>query len=301
MNLTVRQLEILVAVADANSFSKAAEALGVSQPSLSETIRRIETELGLRLFDRTTRSLVLTADGRHAVAVAREVVRDFKLALDSITRRGQGRRGRVTVAGLPSVACAILPRAVRTFSHQFPRVEVGVLDVLHERAVNLVGDGIADLALTIRPTRLDDLQFEELGSDVLQLVCRKDHPLGARRRVTWRDLAPYPFVGLTRTSSVRRLTDAALIQSEAPIEPRYDVEQIPSAAALVDEGLGVTALPSLTFTMFKGANLTMRPLTEPVMRRHVGVVTLAGRTLSEPATALITHVRQSFAEWQQRS
>jgi hypothetical protein len=65
----------------------------------------------------------------------------------------------------------------------------------------------------------------------------------------------------------------------------------------VDEGLGVTALPSLTFTMFKGANLTMRPLIEPVMRRHVGVVTLAGRTLSEAPSALIAHIRESFADW----
>src|SRR5687767_5771011 len=143
MNITLRQLEILVAAADAGSFSKAAEMLGVSQPSLSETIRRIEAELGLRLFDRTTRSLVLTADGRHAVAVARELVRDVKLAFDSIARRRQGRQGRVTVAALPSVACAILPGAVGAFARALPGVEIAVLDVLHERAVALVGDGIA--------------------------------------------------------------------------------------------------------------------------------------------------------------
>jgi LysR family transcriptional regulator, carnitine catabolism transcriptional activator len=298
MNLTLRQLEVLVAIADGGSFSKAAAALGVSQPSLSQSIRRIETELGLRLFDRTTRSLVLTADGRHAVAVAREVVRDFKLALTSIARRGQGQRGRVTVAALPSVACAILPGAVHRFGRHFPGIEIGVRDVLHERAVNFVADGIVDLALTIRPARLDGLQFEELGTDVLQLVCRRDHQLATRRRVAWRDLVPYPFVGLTRTSSVRRLTDAALISSAVDIEARYEVEQIPSVAALVEAGLGVTALPSLTATMYKGATLTTRPLADPIMRRHIGVVTLADRTLSEPATALIGHLRQSFADWQ---
>jgi LysR family transcriptional regulator, carnitine catabolism transcriptional activator len=295
MNLTVRQLETLVAAADAGSFSKAAAALGISQPSLSESIRRIETELGLRLFDRTTRSLALTPDGRHAVAVAREVVRDFKLALESIARRGQGRRGRVTVAALPSVTCAILPGAVRAFGARFPGVEVSVHDVLHERAVAFVADGVADMGLTIRPARLDGLEFEELGSDVVQLVCRNDHPLASRKRVAWRELAPYPFIGLTRASSVRRLTDAVLIDSAAAAEPRYEVEQIPSAAALVEAGLGVTALPSFTFTMFKGAGLVMRRLEDPTMRRHVGLVTLAGRTLSEPAGVLIGHLRESFA------
>src|SRR4249919_884285 len=78
------------------SFSEAASKLGISQPSLSETIKRVEEELGVRVFERTTRSLSLTPEGEHAVAVAREAVRDFRLALESIVDRTQGRRGRLT-------------------------------------------------------------------------------------------------------------------------------------------------------------------------------------------------------------
>jgi LysR family transcriptional regulator, carnitine catabolism transcriptional activator len=295
MILTIRQMEILVAAADAMNFSEAAERLGITQPSLSETIRRMEAELGLRLFERTTRSLSLTPDGRHAVAVAREVVRDFRFALETIAHRAQSRRSRVTVAALPSVACAVLPEAIQGLRREFPQTEVGVQDVLHERAVGLVADGLTDIALTIRPAKLADLTFEELGSDPVHLVCRSDHPLAASEKVHWRELAAYPFVGLARTSSVRRLTDAAFTLSELAVEPAYEVEQIPSAAALVEAGLGVTALPALTLAMFRGSGLVVRPLGGPLMRRHVGVVSLSGRPLSHQAIILVGHLKKSFA------
>jgi DNA-binding transcriptional LysR family regulator len=276
MNVTLRQLEILVAAADAASFSAAAEKLGISQPSLSETISRLEVELGFRLFERTTRSLVLTADGRRAVATAREIVRDVRLAMESLAGEAE-RRQRIAIAALPSVACAVLPGAIRRLKAEIPQVEIAVHDVLHERALALVQDGLADLALTIRPARLEGLAFRELGSDAMRLLCRADHPLAKRRSVRWRELAGHPFVALARTSSVRRLTDAAFVNAEVALEPSYEVEQIPSAAALVEAGLGVAALPTLTFSMFKGRSLVMRPLVEPAPRRQIGIVTLAGR------------------------
>lgn len=294
MNLTIRQLETLVAAAEAGTFSAAAARLGISQPALSETIRRLEAETGLRLFDRTTRSLVLTADGRHAVAVARDMVRDFQASLGSIVDRSKGRRGRVTLAALPSVACAILPEAVRGFRKEFGGIDVTVHDVLHERAVSFVADGLADIALTTRPGRLDGLSFEEMGSDELRLVCAKAHPLVRTKQVAWRDLAAYPFVAMARTSSVRRLTDAAFINSGTTVDPAYEVEQIPSAAALVEAGLGITALPSLTLAMFKGHGLVTRALTRPTMRRPIGLIRVAERTPAEPALGLVRHLRLSF-------
>ena len=103
-----------------------------------------------------------------------------------------------------------------------------------------------------------------------------------------------PFIGFTHISSVRRITDAAFVHAEIAIEPRYEVEQIPTAIALVEAGLGVTALPSLTFSMFKGRNLAVRPLVEPRLRRNVGFVTFAGRTLPKHCDALMRAVRQSL-------
>jgi DNA-binding transcriptional LysR family regulator len=296
MHLTVRQLEILIAAADAATFSKAARNLGISQPSLSEAVRRLEIELGTTLFDRHTRSIALTADGRHTVAIAREILREFRLGLESIADRSRARRGRVTVAALPSVACAVLPAAVQRLLRDHPGTEIALHDVLHERAIALVIDGIADLALTVRPASLDGLDFIELGADVLHLVCRHDHFLASKRRPMWRDIAGQPFVALARTSSVRRLTDAAFVHAGVTIEPTYETEQIPSAAALVEAGLGVTALPGLTLAMVKGAALAVRPLSGPQLRRQIGIATLAGRVRSAAAASLIAEIDRCFTK-----
>jgi LysR family carnitine catabolism transcriptional activator len=294
MNLTHRQLEILVAAADAESFSAAAERLGISQPSLSESIRRIEREIGSPLFTRTTRSLKLTDEGRHAASIAREIVRDFKAALARLASRGGGKQGRISVAALPSIACAVLPAAIQTFAREHPAIDIALNDVQHERAIQLVTEGAVDLALTVKPAQSDGLEFEEIASDVAHLVCRADDPLARRKSVRWRELGGRPFIGITRISSVRRLTDAAFVHAEIAIAPRYEVEQIASAVALVDAGLGVTALPSLTFSMFKGRKLAVRPLIEPSLRRNVGFVTVTGRTLPPQSSRFMEIVRTTM-------
>lgn len=293
MNLTIRQFEILAAAARAKSFSEAAATLGISQPALSGTIRKIEEETGMRLFERTTRRLALTAEGRLVAAMAEEMVRDFRSTIESISARSLGRRGRISIATLPSVACSMLPAAIHKFRRQFPLIEIAVADVLHERAEALVADGLADLAVTIRPARHEELVFEELADDLLHLVCRADDPLAqGRGPLAWSALSKRPFVGLSRNSSVRRMTDSALVDGHPAVQPIYEVEQIPSAVSLVRAGLGVTALPSLTFAMFPREGLAMRPLKSPVVRRRIGLVTLRGRILSAPVRAFIAELRE---------
>ena len=294
MNLTMRQFEILAAAADAATFSAAARQVGISQPALSESIRRIERELGRTLFERTTRSLKLTDDGRRAAAIAREAVQDFRRATERLSASADDGHGRIVIAALPSIACAAIPRALAQFSRDYPRIEIDLHDVQHERAMGLLRDGIVDVAVTLKPARAAGLKFDGIASDTAHLVCQRGHALARHKTVRWRDLGDYPFIGITRISSVRRLTDAAFVHGAMAIEPRYEVEQVPSAIALVEAGLGVTALPSLTFAMFKGRNLAVRPLIEPVMRRNVGFVTREQRSLPAFAEVLKSAIREQL-------
>ncbi len=294
MNLTMRQFEVLAAAADAATFSAAAKHVGISQPAFSETIRRIESALGQTLFERTTRSLRLTDAGRRAATIAREAVQDFRRATERMAASTDGSRGRVAIAALPSIACAALPRALAQFADAFPDIDIDLHDVQHERAMDLVRDGIVDIAVTLKPRRTAGLGFESAATDTAYLVCPRKHALARQKSVRWRNLAGYPFIGITRISSVRRLTDAAFVQGGIAIEPRYEVEQVPSAIALVEAGLGITALPSLTFAMFKGRDLTVRPLIEPVMRRDVGFVTREQRALPAFADALKRAIREQL-------
>lgn len=293
MNVTVRQLEVFACAARALSFTEAARQLGISQPALSETIRRMEGELGLRLFERSTRRLALTTQGRALAGLAEEVARDVRTGLQDIAERG-ARRPRVTVALLPSIAAALLPSAADALRQVFPDAELHVCDVLHERAVALVEDGIADLAVTMRPAS-DMLAYEPLGTDRVHLLMRKGHPLMGRGPLAWGALGAHPFVALARTTSVRKQVDSGLAAADVAVVPRFEVEQIPSAVALVAAGLGVTALPELTFAMFPRAGLATRALEKPVVTRAFGLITRAGRPLSPAAGALAQGLRGAFA------
>lgn len=294
MNITLRQLQVFVAASRARSFSEAADKLGISQPSLSGTINKIEIQLGLRLFDRTTRSLLLTADGRDLAAVADDLVRDFETALDGIAARSAGQRGRVSIAVLPSIAATILPAVLRDFAKEFPEVDITVHDVPQDRAVALVRNGVVDFAITTQAASFAELDYEEVGSDSFFLVCRRNHPLAHGAEVTWHDIAKHPFVALSSTTSVRRFADVALGQADVVIHPRYEVEQIPSAVALVAAGLGVTALPALTLSMFNNKGVVTRPITKPAIHRRIGILTLKQRTLSVPSQFLLKSVREGL-------
>jgi LysR family carnitine catabolism transcriptional activator len=289
MNLTVRHLQMLVAAADLGSFSRAAEQMGISQPAFSEAIRRIEEEVGARLFDRTTRRLELTADGRRIITTARELVRDFKLALETI-RADVTRRDRISIAALPSVVASVMPAVLMEFAERFPEVDVAIHDVQQERAVMMVQDGIADIGVATRTGTRDKLRFSEVAPDQFLAVLPVGHALGGLAQVSWRDMAGYPFIALTGLSSIRRVTDAAFVNADATPIHRCEVEQILSAVALVEVGYGVTTLPAIACAMFRDRAVILRPMTDPAGQRQIGLITLANRRLS-PAGVAMTEAR----------
>jgi LysR family transcriptional regulator, carnitine catabolism transcriptional activator len=296
INLSLRQLEIFAATMRAGSFTDAAAKLSISQPALSVAIRKIEAELGLTLFDRTTRSVTPTADGRHLAAVAEDLLRDFKVAMQGVATRADGLHGRLAIAVLPSIAASILPRALMALQAKYPGIDVAIRDVMHERAVTMVADGLADFAVTTRIAETAALAYDEIGADRIHLVCRNDHVLAkGKGPLPWSALEGHPYVAMAGSTSVRRLADAVLLQADFALQPRYEVEQIASAIALVSAGLGVTALPALTFSMFSSDRLTMRPLTGPALSRQIGFLQLKGRQLSAPAQALVAEIRSAYA------
>lgn len=295
MNLTLRQLEILVAIGDTLSLTGAAEKLGVSQPSVSETLRRVEAELGCRLVDRTTRQLALTYEGQHVVASAREAMRSLAGTFEAIARRGDGVHGRLSIAALPSAVCTLLPPVLRAFRDRYPGIAVAVRDALQDRAMAMLQEGSVDLVIAGRPDGQGAFVFEEIANDQLTLVVSRRHPLSGRGSVDWSDLAACEFIAMSPSSSVRRLTDAGFIHANLPVAPAYEVDQISCAAALAAAGLGVTALPTMTFAMFRADELAMIPLVAPTIERSIGMAWLKDRPLSASAIKFAAVLRSASA------
>ena len=292
INLTPQQLAAFLRLAQAGSFSEAARLLGVSQPALSRTVQQMEEVIGRRLFDRTTRSVVLTATGQELLPIAARLVAEFDDAFGELARFVAGRRGRVAVAALPSIAAVLLPPVIARYRAERPEVEVAVLDGLSGPVLDEVAEGRADLGLTIRPSPRATLSYRPLLADELGLVCRPDDELAGEGPLPWSVFTGRPFVAMAAASSVRQLTDAAFLQAGLAVPQLYGCAFLGTAGHLVAAGLGITALPRLTLPLLGRTGLVWRRLERPVMRRQMGVLTRVGRSLAPAAQDFLTVLQE---------
>jgi len=203
-NVSTRQLEAFINLAEQRSFTRAASLSHLSQPAFSALIRSLETAVGARLFDRTTRSVELTAEGAVFVDPARRLLVDAARAFGDMREHAARRRGRVSVAVLPSLAAGWLPAVLARFHAKYPGIELDVADVLSDACIQRVRSGSADFALASTRADSAELQAQPFCTDDFHVVCRRDHPLASKRRLKLADLARYPIVQLARSSSVRR-------------------------------------------------------------------------------------------------
>jgi LysR family transcriptional regulator, carnitine catabolism transcriptional activator len=292
MRINPQQLSAFLQLARTGSFSEAARLQGVSQPALSRTVQQLEEAVGQRLFDRTTRSVVLTPTGQELLPIAERLITELDSSFGELARFVEGRRGRVAVAALPSVAAVLLPPAIARYRKGHPEVEMVVLDGLSESVLDAVAQGRADMGLTIRPSPQATLAYRPLLSDEFGLVCRPDDALAGDGPLPWSVFEGRPFVAMAPESSVRQMTDAAFLQAGLAIPPLYGCAFLGTTGHLVAAGLGITALPRLTMPLLGQLGLVWRRLERPVMRRQIGAVTRVGRTLAPAALAFLEALGQ---------
>jgi DNA-binding transcriptional LysR family regulator len=294
INITPQQLAAFLRVAETESFSLAAERMSVSQPALSRTIRMIEDTLGARLFDRDTRNVALTPAGQELRPIAQRIVREFDNSFSELSRFVTGRRGRVGIATLPSMAAVLLPGAIARFLETRPDVDFQIIDGHSGLVESAVADGLVEIGLTARPTADQHLTYHPLLSDEFGLVCRKDDPLTSTESVSWDVFANRRFVAMSSGSSVRAITDAAFLQHGMAVAPLFECGFLATARALVHARLGITALPGLTVPLMAETGLVWRPLVE-TYRRSLGVVRRPGISLSPATLEFIALLRQEVS------
>jgi DNA-binding transcriptional LysR family regulator len=304
MNINLNQLRVFVAVARLGNFTRAAERLRLSQPSMSLHIRQLEQDLGVRLFDRSTRSVALTRAGDDFLPTAERLLDDVQSAVASVADLAARRRGRVAVAVLPSVAAELLPRAIAALHAHHPDITVSLRDDVAELIPARVRSGEVDFGLGAIDSIDADIAGSPLVSDELIAVFPPSHPLASAKvkatpsgktassaKTTWRALARYPFVAMSRDSSVRRLTEQAFAHNGLVLEPAFEAKYMSTAIGIIAHGLGVGTLPSSAVSMVQQAGLTHAEIRGPVMKRQIGVMTRRGRSLSPAAEALVAALK----------
>jgi LysR family transcriptional regulator, carnitine catabolism transcriptional activator len=278
MELTVQQLRIVLAVADAGSFTAAGEHLHLAQSSLSRAVADVERRVGVTLLQRTTRRVRLTPEGREFVRVARDVVASFDRGMNHFAGFLDGTRGLVRIATLPSLAATLLPAVVSAFRQDHPEVGISIEDSLLGQVLAHVDGGDADLAITVSGDQPAGLTFEPIAVDEFSCVFPTGHRFGAESAeagaaLTWSDLHDEPFIAFDPTSSVRSHVDRAFAAAGATPATVTEARNIAAVGGLVAAGLGVSAVPSLVLPLLEFARLDHRSLTGPEVTRSIGVVT----------------------------
>ena len=289
-SVSLGALRLFLRVAATSSFSESARLERVSQPALSRTIRLLEEQLGVRLFDRTTRNVALTAAGGQLQPIAERLIGDYDLAFSDLAQTLSGERGRVPIGALPSVAAAMLPPVLARFRRERPQVDVRVIDDLSAPLVHMLDERRIDFAVTIDPEPAGRWDFLPLMSDDFVLVCRRGHALDSAEPLRWSGLAGADFIAMAPGSSVRHATDKAFGEGGVVVRPLYECGHLATVGGFIRAGLGVSALPRSAVPLL-GEGLATRPLRRPHARRSIGVLTLKSRTTAAPAEALIKLLR----------
>jgi DNA-binding transcriptional LysR family regulator len=289
INWDSRELTVFLALADTLSFRRTAERVHLSQPAVSGVISRLEETLGVRLFDRTTRSVQLTGAGLVLVEQAQLLCRQADEAVRAVRNVADLEVGQVVMAALPSLAATVVPVAFARFAALHPGVRLQVFDTLSGPAFDLVRAGQVEFALTAANPAYADLDYTPLAADGFVLLMPPHHPLAAHHGpLRWVDVVELTHISMPLPSSVRQYADAALLQHRVRFVPRYEVEHLATINAMVAAGLGVAALPELAAVVAPNAGLVQRRLVEPDMPRPIGLVTRRGRSLSPAAAAMVT-------------
>jgi DNA-binding transcriptional LysR family regulator len=293
MNVSLRQIRSFVAVARCGSFTLAANSLHVSQPALSVQIHELESGLGLRLFDRTSRAVNLTSSGRELVPMFKRLLDDLDTILDRVHERAAGRHEIVRVACVPSIAATVLPSLIADFRRKRPRVEVALKDVVWKRVLAMVRAEEVDLGIAPADVDEDDLIVTKLMEDMMHAVFPRRHPLAKVRTLTLDEVSRYPLVLTGKDSNVRSAIDAAFGERGEFAMPVREVAQAASAVGMVRAGFGVTILPSTSMEIRGDRALRSMPITDCV--RRVSLLRKRGHPLSAGAKSLVAQLKTGFA------
>ncbi|KAF1029268.1 MAG: HTH-type transcriptional regulator BenM [Pseudomonas sp.] len=279
--LDLRKLRYFLTVAEELHFGRAALRLHLAQPPLTRQISALEAELGFRLFDRTSRTVSLTAQGQAFLPYARSVLEQVELAEVIASKLAAGSAGQLALGYVSSIALSdLFSQAIQVFAQRFPDVQLTLVECASGSLGAQVADGRLDIGLSRLPPpgRQTDVQTLSLGEERLVAAVSRDSPLAAHTEVSLAQLSAYPLIlfpadyGSGLNQSIAQLYR----HNGLPLRPGPTGRQITSIIALVAAGQGVALVPACTQSLMN-KGVTYRPLVEPDAVTPLLVLTSAKR------------------------
>ncbi|MGE0213508.1 MAG: LysR family transcriptional regulator [Parvibaculaceae bacterium] len=285
----LRAFRVFVAVAELGGIKPAAERLGRSPSAVSMSLKNLELDLGAPLFEQD-RKAHLTPFGVVVLDQARELLQHHASAYATMESFARNQIGRCDVGSVTSVSMAFLPRAIRQVQQRLPAFGVNVRQLESRRAPNAVLDGVVDIAFAVRLTHSDDLQFEPLFKDELDIVCTEGDPLvKAGGPISWDMVREKAFIYNESFNSIET-PEFLEIAERASMR----IGNILAVLAAVREGLGISVLPRLCGV--QGADgVAFLPLADESAYRVVGMLSKRDRR-QLPGTRIFASAVQDVIE-----
>jgi DNA-binding transcriptional LysR family regulator len=244
--MELRHLRYFTAVAEELNFRRAAERLHIAQPPLSQQIRNLEDELGLKLFHRTKRHVELTEPGRMFLEEARVILQQVGHAVRTAVRTSRGEIGRLVVGFVMSATCSVLPEILRVFRERYPGVELVLEESTTGGGLAALKDKKMHLCFLRLPVRDEALSSETVLRETLVLAIPQDHHLSKRTRVPLRLLADESFILFPRSHGPGFHDQIVSLCHQSGFSPRVvqEASQMQTILSLVAAGIGVALIPA---------------------------------------------------------
>lgn len=291
--MELHQLRYFVAVADEGGFCKAAAKLRLSQPSLSQQVRRLERSLGRNLFDRLGRRTLLTEAGRALLPRAKQVLADVR-ELEGTSDRLQAAGGRLAIGAIPTIAPYLLPRVVKELLRVHRGMQVVIREDVTDRLVPLLVDAELDMCVLSPPLAHPLIQLEVLGSERLYVAVPKGHAWAARASVPLSALDDEPMVVLHEEHCFgRQLASLCAGASVCPSVGSVSA-QLRTALELVAAGVGFTVVPAMCAAASRGLGCVMVPLAGTAAARGIALGWRKDRTRTAAGEAFASALTRAI-------
>lgn len=281
--MDISEFQAFLAVSNCRSFSMAADQLFLTQPAISKRVAKLEEELGIKLFDRIGRQVMLTEAGNILLPRVQNLLND----LADLKRLASNLDGTVTgilVMGTSHhIGLHRLPAPLKAFTSRYPEVQLDIRFMDSEAACRAVETGELEIAVVTLPTRgTGKLHLRKIWNDPLVFVVAADHPLSGATDLSLKELTAYPAVLPGKTTYTRSILDAAITEHNLDITINMSTNYLETLKMLVSTNQGWSLLPE---TMLDDKLVALQLPIQ--IKRELGVVVHASRTLSNAASALV--------------
>jgi DNA-binding transcriptional LysR family regulator len=292
MHISDHALRCFLALADTGQFTSAAERCHLTQSALSQLISRLEERVGVPLFNRDSRSVSLTNEGRRLAESAQRIVHELDAAITDLKDISTLQTGSVSMAAVPSLSVMWLPKVLRKFQASHPGIRLHLHDESSVRCLELVRQGVVDFALNSQPGTPHEMNAEMLFEESLYVVCALDHPLGKRKLLSAGDLEGVGFLHLKGTdkmivqTSKGRQAARNVFQQAGVVDTGFEVNNLATMAGLVSSGLGVCLAPETSLPLFELLPTQAVRISPRMMRRQIFLVHQKAQALSHAARGM---------------